>query len=92
MSVSGEVLFTINYLFTSKIRGLKSGDVNILSQQGIKMRNSTSERSQNELFKRSENDLFLHEQIKVTNKQQRGKFLSENIPAKYSVKNMGVMY
>ncbi len=77
------------YLFTSKIRGLKNGDVNILSQQGIKMRNSTSERSQNELFKQSENDLFLYEQIKVTNKQQRGKFLSENIPAKYSVKNMG---
>lgn len=77
------------YLFTSKIKGLKKGDVNISSQQGIKMRNLTSEWSQNELFKQSENDLFLHEQIKVTNKQQRGKFLSENIPAKYSVKNMG---
>ena len=45
--------------------------MNILSQQGIKTRNSTSERSENELFKQSENDLFLHEQIKVTNKQQR---------------------
>ena len=47
------------YLLTSKITGLKNNDTNILSQQGIKMRNSTSERSENELFKRSDSDLFL---------------------------------
>lgn len=58
------------YLFTSKISGLKKEDANILSQQDIKMRNSTSEWSQNEFFKQSENDLFLHEQKKVTKKEQ----------------------
>lgn len=58
------------YLFTSKISGLKKEDVNILSQQDIKMRNSTSEWSQNEFFKQSENDLFLYEQTKETKKEQ----------------------
>lgn len=77
------------YLFTSKITGLKKEGVSILSQKGIKMRNSASEWAQNEFFKQSENNLFLYEQKKVTKKQQRGKFLSENIPLKYSVENMG---
>ena len=58
------------YLFTSKISGFKKDDVNILSQQDIKMQNSTSEWSQNEFFKQSENDLFLYEQTKETKKEQ----------------------
>lgn len=57
------------YLFTSKISGFKKEDVNILSRQDIKMRNSTSERSQNGFFKQSENDFFLHEQKKETKKE-----------------------
>lgn len=48
------------YLFTSKISGLKKENMNILSQQDIKMRNSTSKWAQNEFFKQSDSDLFMN--------------------------------
>lgn len=57
-----------------------------------KVRNLTSERSENECFKKSECDLFMITNKKEQNKQQRVNFKVENIPQKYSNKSGGNVY